>query len=448
MIARAVLCALAAATAASAGVRISLVEHDTERILSGAVTLPPVEVGAVVPLKFRIRATGTENVRLDRAGVAGAEFVVIASPRLPILLLPGAYVDLDAEFRPGLPGAGSGILEVNDLRITIVTQALPAPVLRAEGGGVLRPGEPARFGDVELGGRAVRTFVVENPASERVTVTRLEVVGLAFNAPVRPVPFILEARTSYSFEITFEPKSEGRHGAFLYLNSREFTVEGVATMPAVSKPRLALDPVSPRCGQQAKIAVRIDSPAAWAVDGVLRMEFDGATDPAVRFIAGDGRALAFRIAAGDTVARFGAADAADFQTGSTAGRITFTAELRSYREQLTLDLARAPVEFDSAEARRASASAEVTLSAFDNTRSATELGFTFFDMGGRMIGRSAIRVDATADFRRYFDSSTLGGAFSLRAVFPVRGAVSSIGSVDVEVVNSQGTARRNVKMTE
>ncbi len=448
MIARAVSCVLAAAIGASAGVRVSIVEHGTERIVSGAITLPAVEVGAVVPLKFRVRATGTENVRIERAGVSGAEFFVTAAPKLPILLLPGAYVDVDAEFRPVLPGRGSGILEANDVRISIITQALPAPVLRADGGAVLRPGEPASFGDVELGGRAVRKFIVENPASERVTVTRLEVAGPAFSSPARPVPFILEPGTSYLFEITFEPKSEGRHGAFLYLNSREFTIEGVATMPAVSKPRLTLDPAAPRCGQQAKVAVRIDAPIAWPVDGVLRMEFDGAPDPAVRFIAGEGRALAFRIAAGDTAARFGSADAAGFQTGSTAGRITFTAELLSYREQLTLDLARAPVEFDSAEARRASASVEVTLAAFDNTRSAAELGFTFFDNGGRMIGRSAIRVDAAADFRRYFDSSALGGVFSLRAVFPVRGDVSAIGSVDVEVVNSQGTARRNVKMTE
>jgi hypothetical protein len=203
-----------------------------------------------------------------------------------------------------------------------------------------------------------------------------------------------------------------------------------------------------RSGQQANIAVKLDAPARWPLDGVLRLDFSGPADPAVRLLSGDGKAIAFRIAAGEDTARFGTLASAGIQAGTTAGRVTFTVELQSHREQATVELAPAAVEFDSVAAVRAAYSVEVEVRGFDNTRSASALAFTFRDRNGGAIGRGPVRVDAAQDFRRYFEAATLGGVFSLRAVFPVRGNVSEIGSVEVEVVNSQGTARRSVTMSQ
>jgi hypothetical protein len=55
-----------------------------------------------------------------------------------------------------------------------------------------------------------------------------------------------------------------------------------------------------------------------------------------------------------------------------------------------------------------------------------------------------IPVDAGAIFRRYFESSQAGGAFAMRATFPVTGDATRIGGVDVKVTNSAGviSARR------
>jgi hypothetical protein len=69
------------------------------------------------------------------------------------------------------------------------------------------------------------------------------------------------------------------------------------------------------------------------------------------------------------------------------------------------------------------------------------MAFTFFDTSGRQIQPGAIRVEAAADFRRYFTASTLGGIFSVRAQFPVTGDASAISGVEVEVVNASGTTR-------
>ncbi len=447
MIARLALVA-AFAFPALAGLRISLVEGTGERILNASVTLPTVEAGTVKAFRFRVRATGALPVKLDRFTLDGADFVTISPPIPPMVLAPFAYADLDVEFRPAAAGSSSAVLRVNDATVLVVAEATPAPFVRIENGPALRAEETVDFGTVELGARSVRRFAIENPTAKAVTISRLEVVGTAFVSQLPAVPLEIAAGASLPFEVALEPGSAGRHGATLYVNAREFALEGSAVMPQVGRPRIVIDPAGVRSGQQAKIAVKLDAPARWPVDGVLRMEFSGQSDPAVRLLSGDGRALAFRIAAGEEIARFGTLAAAEFQAGTTAGRVTFTVELQSHREQSTLDLAPAPVEFDSLSAVRTAYSVEVEFRGFDNTRTASALAFTFLDRKGRTVGRGAVRVDAAQDFRRYFAAATLGGLFSLRAVFPVRGNVSEIGSVDVEVVNTQGVARRSVTMSQ
>ncbi|MGI8742470.1 MAG: hypothetical protein ACR2NN_07840 [Bryobacteraceae bacterium] len=52
-----------------------------------------------------------------------------------------------------------------------------------------------------------------------------------------------------------------------------------------------------------------------------------------------------------------------------------------------------------------------------------------------------IRVDETSDFRRYFGAGKAGGAFQLRATFPVTGDATQIAGVDVEMTNSAGIAK-------
>jgi len=66
---------------------------------------------------------------------------------------------------------------------------------------------------------------------------------------------------------------------------------------------------------------------------------------------------------------------------------------------------------------------------------------TFFDRSGKTIPPGQIRVDESSDFRTYFNSGQFGGAFTLRATFPVTGDSSQVGGVDVEMTNSAGVAK-------
>jgi hypothetical protein len=99
------------------------------------------------------------------------------------------------------------------------------------------------------------------------------------------------------------------------------------------------------------------------------------------------------------------------------------------------------VSLDSSQAQRTSAGLDLRLDAFDNTRSASSMTFTFFDQKGTPLPPGAITVDASAALRQFFASSDRGGVFSLHAFFPVNGNPNQVASVEVEMTNSSGTAQ-------
>ena len=94
---------------------------------------------------------------------------------------------------------------------------------------------------------------------------------------------------------------------------------------------------------------------------------------------------AFTFSPGDTECDFGNPAGALFQTGTTAGVLTFTAHLGGVSSQTTVAIAPAPVSVSGAQGARSAGSLEVLLTGFDNTRTAGSLAFTFFDAAGNAI---------------------------------------------------------------
>jgi hypothetical protein len=164
-------------------------------------------------------------------------------------------------------------------------------------------------------------------------------------------------------------------------------------------------------------------------------------DNAIQFLSTGTRTVTFNVNQGDTAAHFGADTSVTFQTGTTAGNIVFTVKLGYFVSTKTLTIAQAAVGFDSSQAQRTSAGLDLRLNAFDNTRSATSMTFTFFDQSGASLPPGAITVDASAALAQFFASSDLGGVFSLHAFFPVNGNPAQVGSMEVKMTNSSGTAQ-------
>jgi hypothetical protein len=230
------------------------------------------------------------------------------------------------------------------------------------------------------------------------------------------------------------------------VNHATYRLWGTATNPPFPKPQIALQPQTPGSGQQVRLSIRLAEPSPASGSGELRMEFLGPADPGAGFLSPAGLSATFTVQRGEDLARFGASTEITFQTGTTAGTIVFTVLLGAHTEQASLQLAAMPVAIDSASAVRRTGSLEVTVNGFDNSRTAGPLVFKFLDRSGQVL--VPIRVDGAAAFARHFETANAGGLFALRAVFPVTGNASVVDSVDVELVNAVGTARRNVKMTE
>jgi hypothetical protein len=99
------------------------------------------------------------------------------------------------------------------------------------------------------------------------------------------------------------------------------------------------------------------------------------------------------------------------------------------------------VSLDSSSGVRRTSDVDVSLTGFDNTRSISTLAFTFFDSAGRTIQPGVLRVDASADFQRYFQAGSAGGMFAMRATFPVSGDATKVVGVEVEITNAAGVTR-------
>jgi len=96
------------------------------------------------------------------------------------------------------------------------------------------------------------------------------------------------------------------------------------------------------------------------------------------------------------------------------------------------------VQITSGSALRQSPNLVVTLNGYDNTYSAGQLSFTFYDVSGSLI-QPPIQYSASSQFHQYFFTNNKnGGAFSLQAIFPVTGDVTKIGSVAITLTNSAG----------
>ena len=318
---------------------------------------------------------------------------------------------------------------------------------------------PFDVGSVAAGHALDTQFRVRNAALTPDWFQGLNLAGAHFSfASLPKLPVLLASGQASDFVVRFLPVDSISHTAYLNINGVRTVLTGTGgepkppdppapvEPPSPPKPWIAIEPPALRGGQQAKVAVRLASASEASVTGELRMEFKpsvagSADDAAVLFPATGGRTISFTVTKGEDVGKFSGRADTEFQTGTTAGDITFTATLGPHKEQLVVQVPRAPVVIDSARTARNAGGIEVRVTGYDTSRSASVLSFTFFDLEGRTVPPGTIQADGSRAFQQYFETTSFGSMFTLRAVFPVQGDTSRIGSVDVELSNSLGDTR-------
>ena len=341
-----------------------------------------------------------------------------------------------------LVGTGAAVATIDALQISYVDQTGVRTLPQAA--------TPISFGQPTTGSSTVLTFTVTNPTTSfnAISLPGLSVSGSGFAATGVPaMPASIAPGQSIVFQVSFAPAQSGTFTGTLAIGSRQFSLTGLGAKLNLPNVTISFDTQSFSSQQQAHVSVQLDSASTITAIGTLTMQFTPAVssvadDPAINFLATSGRNLQVTINPGATSATYNGQGSFTFQTGTTAGTITFSLQfpdLPSITKQITISPA--AVQIKSSSAGRSSPNLVITLSGYDNTYTAGQMVFNFYDNSGNLITPNGINVDATTNFHSFFfTNNAAGGSFALNATFPVTGDVTKIGSVSVTMNNAAGSS--------
>ena len=284
--------------------------------------------------------------------------------------------------------------------------------------------------------------MLRNDSTRELALRQFLAAGAGFSAsPSLALPLLLQAGEEVSVELVCEPAKAGLLTGSLSVDGRTFNLVALAREPEAPDALIELDPSAARSGRQSSLRIRLAAPAKLALTGTLNLEFTPsidarAGDSAIQFLANSSRNVAVQISPGDTAGLVTGKADVSFQTGTTAGTATFRLTLGGREREVAVVIPPEAPLIDSVQMERGQGSVEVTVSGFDNHRSAGNAVFTFTDLAGQDL--PAVSVEASAAFRQFFNESPAGGLFRLTARFPVAGDASKLSRVAVRLANAIG----------
>jgi hypothetical protein len=419
--------------AADPEVSVYFYDGKTEQPTGSVFDLGSFPAGDVQEFRFRIRNDNATAVKVKSIGlVPQSEFKISNAPTLPYILAPRNFVEVRIRFQATDPAMYSAILTVNSVEVLIRAAINPAAQVSGD----------IDFGRILRGTASTHTFQLSNTGYGPLTIQSISISGAPFLLPKVPaLPLTLAARSSTPLDVTFQPVQSGDFSGWLNVDGHKVTLSGSAYDPPPPQPIIDAGGTSLLSAKQQPLVIRLQTASETSGTGTVTMTFQpqmaSATDDAsIRFVTGGARVQSFQFAEGDTTVSFGSDKQVLFQTGTTAGTITFTVELGNYSAQVPVQIVSAPISFDSVTAERTPGQITVSIWGFDNSHTAGSLAFQFYNTAGGAIG-TVLSADAVKDFQQFFSASPDGGgAFLLRASFPLSGDATAVGSVDVRMANA------------
>jgi hypothetical protein len=415
--------------------------------------------GDAITTRFHVRNIGQGSVTLGNASLSGGDggFSIASEPSVGYILAPytvgSAEPEIDVAFSSTVVDSFRATLGINGASVILTGAVVPLAVVTVGGSTTpLAAGATVDF-SAAVGSDQVQAFVLSNPSSASVTVGSVAVSGTGFTlAPGLTLPVqIAPDGPSVPFQVTFTPTTGATVQGTLTVDTRTFNLTGQGLDLPLPSATIVLLPTAGASGQQDHVSISLAPASKVNGTGTLTMAFQSSVngvsdDPAIQFLSGPQRVASLSIVPGDTSATFGVdgASSMTFQTGATAGTITFTLTLNGQTKQaaqatLTIPPSRINLADDTFSAIRLFGSLNVSFGGIDNTYSASHVAFTFYDTTGLPLPQGAIDVDETSGFQTYFSTTQAGGAFQMLAEFPVTGNTALIGSVTAQITNSQGT---------
>jgi hypothetical protein len=377
-----VLFFIAVAVPALAQLQISVLTPEGPQPVGVNFTLPAAAAGDSVEVRLRALNLSASQLPLQTLTVSGAAFS-LAAPLQPVTLAPGAAHEFAVRFSPQAPGSYSALLTVNSSTAFLRANAEWAPALA-----VLIDGKPVLIpaggyaADAFAGVETVLSVAVWNNRTVPLTVSQISAAHPSVRLRNLPtLPLTLEPDQHAAFQLAAIPEREGPFTAQLNAGLATRTITLNVTRPKLPLPRLAAAAVLANAAQ-TPIRVAFDEPAPADGAGKLRVSLQGAfPDPAIQFSNGSSE-VNFQVAKGSLEATFEGRPSVTLQTGTTAGTLIVEASTESGSTRQSWLLQSSPIVIDSSRAIRSPQSIEITLSGYDNTRTAGSLNFRFFDRAG------------------------------------------------------------------
>jgi hypothetical protein len=439
-------------TSSSASITFTLSNQSTVSLAVPAITVPAPTTYSSNPFALNV-----SQVPATLAAGASAGFTVTFQPGQTGVA--STSINVGTSSYP-IQGAGVVIANIDALQISYVDSTGVRTLPQAA--------TPISFGQLVAGtgGTAALAFTVTNPSTSYngVAVSALTLTGSSYTLSAltgaTTFPATIAPGSSITFTITFTPSATGTYAGTLAIGTRTFSLTGLAVASPLPSFSLTVTPSPLTSQQQATATLQLASAAALTVSGTITMAFTPSitgvsTDPAIVFLTNNTLTLPITATAGSqtityTDATGKAQSAISFQTGTTAGTLTFTVSFPNtpaYTQSYTITPAK--VLFTSATAAvQSSQVVVVTINGYDNTYSAGTLNFTFYNTSGTAF--PAISYNASGAFQSNFFGSgnTTGGAFVMQATFPITGSVTTIGSVAVSLSNSVGQTSQTLTVSQ
>jgi hypothetical protein len=413
---------------------------------TAAVDFGSVQLGSSAVFHFVAANQMTVALTVPAISVAASDFALSGVTPSGTVLQPSQSADFYVSFSPTAAGSRKGSLAIANFTYALTGTGvqLTYEVDAGAGLGPLGAG-PVDFGSVQLGSSVARHFAVVNQAAVVLAAPAIAVSTGDFSLNgAAPSGQAVQPGKSADFYVQFTPTAAGVRSGSLVIGSSTYALTGTGVAQSLATLGLSISLPQALSAQQGAVTVTLVPASQTSGSGTLTLAFQpasGLTDDAAIAFASGGRTATFTFSPGDTQGRFGTQLTAPFQTGTTAGALVFTVQSGGVTAQQTITILPATVGITAVQGVRSTASVQVQVTGFDNTRTAGLLAFTFFDAAGNSIAPGAIGANATATFASYFQNSSLGGVFLLTAVFPVTGNPSQIGAVQIQITDSAGIAQ-------
>jgi hypothetical protein len=361
------------------------------------------------------------------------------------------FLAFTVTFSASTAGSYSASLQIASISVILLATVVAAPSLTISPPCSGDPSTgPIQFGSLQNAVVHACNASLANSNSQPLVISNIAVTAPFQALNLRATPVTLAPGQSITFTLEIAPScgATAIQGS-LTVNTRSYPITASGFDPLLPTPSLTFDAATFASAEQHSLSMTLPSPASCAVNGYLNLAFTPnangvvSDDSAVMFLSGSLRVLPFAVTANSTEVSINGQPAAVFQTGTTAGKITFTLSQAQITGDPTTTIVIPPaaiaIEAATASNQRAG-ELDVAITGYDNTYSAGVMSFSFFDAKGNLIG-SSLTADFTSQFGQYFGGQNNGSAFLMRASFPVQGNQAQVATVQTMLTNSAGQAQ-------